>query len=94
MRFLDTTRFLLIGPKGEASLTNKEYQTFLILMQKPDTLISVDTIMEKVWGPDSTGQENALWTVVYNLRKKLESIGSNAIIQNKRNLGYIMEIQR
>lgn len=89
---LDTTCFLLIGPKGEETLTNKEYQTFLLLVQTPGAAVSVETIMQKVWEPDSAGQENALWTIIYNLRKKLAAIGTDATIQNKRNLGYVLEV--
>lgn len=91
---LDTTCFLLIGPKGEETLTNKEYQTFLLLVQTPGTPVSVETILQRVWEPDSAGQENALWTIVYNLRKKLSAIGADATIQNKRNLGYVLEVQK
>lgn len=92
--FLDTTCFLLIGPKGEQPLTNKEYQTFLLFMQTPAVPISVEKIMQQVWEPDSAGQENALWTIIYNLRKKLTAIGADATIQNKRNLGYVLEVQQ
>lgn len=92
--FLDTTCFLLIGPKGEETLTNKEYQTFLLLMQTPGTPVSVETIMQKVWKPDSAGQENTLWTIIYNLRKKLAAIGADAAIQNKRNQGYVLEVRQ
>ncbi len=89
---LDTTCFLLIGPAGETALTNKEYQTFLLLMRSPGVPVSVEKIMEQVWDPESIGLENALWTVIYNLRKKLVSVGADATIQNKRNQGYVLEV--
>lgn len=92
--YLDTTCFLLIGPKGEEMLTNKEYQIFRLLVQTPDIPISAERILQQVWEPDSAGQENALWTIIYNLRKKLVAIGANAVIQNKRNLGYLLEVQK
>ena len=91
--YLDTTCFLLIGPNGEQALTNKEYQTFLLLMQMPKVPVSVEKIMQNVWEPDSVGLENALWTVIYNLRKKLVVVGADITIQNKRNLGYVLEAQ-
>lgn len=91
---LDTTCFLLMGPNGEEMLTNKEYQTFLSLMQNPGIPIPVERILQRVWEPDSAGQENTLWTVIYNLRKKLTAIGSDAVIQNKRNQGYVLEVRK
>lgn len=89
---LDTTCFVLTGPSGKVLLPNKEYQTFYLLMQNPGTPVSVETVMQKVWEPDSAGQENALWTIIYNLRKKLIAIGANVTIQSKRNLGYVLEV--
>lgn len=91
---LDTTCFLLAGPAGEQLLTNKEYQIFLLLMQNPGVPVSVEKILNQVWEPDSIGQENALWTIVYNLRKKLTAVGADIVIQNKRNLGYVLEVQQ
>jgi len=89
---LDTTCFLLSGPKGEQPLTNKEYQTLLLLMKMPKAPVPVETIMQKVWDPDSAGQENALWTIIYTLRKKLTAVGADITIQSKRNLGYVLEV--
>lgn len=91
---LDTTCFVLTGPKGKELLPNKEYQTLYLLMQNPAAPVSVETILQKVWEPDSAGQENALWTIIYNLRKKLTAVGANVSIQNKRNLGYILEVRQ
>ncbi len=91
---LDTTCFLLIGPEGEKALTNKEYQTLLLLMKHPGTPVPIEKILQQVWEPDSTGQENTLWTIIYNLRKKLTATGADATIQNKRNLGYVLEVRQ
>ena len=32
-----------------------------------------------------------MWTVIYNLRKKLEAVGAEVRLVNKRNLGYALE---
>ncbi|MBR3836980.1 MAG: response regulator transcription factor [Clostridia bacterium] len=90
---LDTKRFRLRGPLGERELANKEFQTLLLLLRAPGSPVSVETVLRQVWEADSLGQENALWTVVYNLRKKLGEIGSDVVIQNKRNLGYVLEVR-
>ena len=91
---LDTGYFLLIGPQGEQTLTSKEYQTFLMLMQTPGAPVSVEHIMQQAWDSDSIGLENSLWTVIYNLRKKLVKVGGDIVIQNKRNQGYVLEVCR
>ena len=49
---LDTVHFTLMGPKGQQALNNKEYQTFLLLMQTPGAPVSVERILQQVWEPD------------------------------------------
>ena len=89
---LDTASFTLTGPAGIQPLANKEYQTLLLLFHNQGNPVSADRILQAVWEPDSPGQENALWTVVYNLRKKLNTVGADVVIRSKRNQGYILEI--
>ena len=91
---LNTATFTLSGPGGTLPLVNKEYQTLLLLMQNPGRTISVERFLQTVWEPDSCGQENALWTVIYNLRKKLHDAGADVQIKTKRNLGYILEMNK
>lgn len=90
---LDTAAFSLIGPKGERSLTGKEYQILHLLMQTPGVPVSVERMMSKAWDAESIGLENALWTVMYNLRKKLGEVGGDVAVRNKRNLGYVLEVR-
>lgn len=91
---LDTVRFILYGPEGSSSLVNKEFQTLQLLLHRPGHPISTEYILQSVWEPDSKGQENALWTIIYNLRQKLIAVGANVVIRNKRNLGYVLEIEK
>ena len=88
---LDTLTFSVSGPSGTELLANKEYQVLQLLLQNPGQTIRADRFLETVWDPDSIGQENALWTVIYNLRKKLTDIGANDQIKTKRHLGYTLE---
>lgn len=89
---LDTASITIGGPNGMQNLVNKEYQTLLLLAQNFEKPISADRILQAAWEPDSVGRENALWTVIYNLRQKLTAIGADITIRNKRNLGYVLEI--
>ena len=88
---LDTASFTLSGPKDTVELGNKEYQCLLLLLREPGKVIPAERFMEKIWDPDSVGQENTLWTVIYNLRKKLEKVGADLQIGNKRNRGDLVE---
>lgn len=88
---LNTLTFMISGPLGEVMLTNKEFQMIQSLMMNPKNIISVEKFMEKIWGEDSETEQNVVWVYVSYLRRKLASIGSNAIIKAHRNAGYSLE---
>ena len=91
---LDTTSFTLHGPLGSCALANKEFQILQLLLQRSGHPIATEYILQSAWEADSRGQENALWTVIYNLRQKLMTAGANVVIRNKRNLGYVLEVEK
>ena len=64
-----------------------------LFLQAPQTVISADTIMERVWGWDSDAEINVVWVHISNLRKKLVTIGSCVVIKANRGLGYVMEVK-
>ncbi|MBR2590595.1 MAG: response regulator transcription factor [Clostridia bacterium] len=74
-----------------ARLSGREYQVMELFMHSPKTVLSADTIMERVWGWDSDAEINVVWVHISNLRKKLKAIGSRVSIKANRGLGYILE---
>ncbi|MBQ6380405.1 MAG: response regulator transcription factor [Clostridia bacterium] len=72
-------------------LSGREYQVMELFMHSPKTVLSADTIMERVWGWDSDAEINVVWVHISNLRKKLKALGSHVVIQANRGLGYVME---
>lgn len=89
---VDTVCYMLSGPEGDQTLTNKEFQVLLLLMRTPGAPVSVEKLLTQIWECESVGLDNALWTVIYNLRKKLNAVGADIEIRNKRNQGYILEV--
>ena len=69
-------------------LTKNEAKILRLLMEKNDTIVSRDSLMEYLWKTDFYVDENALSVNVNRLRKKLESIGIVDFIQTKKGLGY------
>ena len=69
-------------------LTKNEAKILRLLMEKKDTIVSRDRLMEYLWKTDFYVDENALSVNVNRLRKKLESIGIVDFIQTKKGLGY------
>ena len=88
---VNTAEFTLSGPKTTVQLTNKEFQCLQLLLSRPGHVVPADRFLESVWNPEDGAAENTLWTVIYNLRKKLEAVGAEVRLVNKRNLGYALE---
>ncbi|QAY65014.1 response regulator transcription factor [Paenibacillus protaetiae] len=71
-------------------LTAKEYDLLLLFMQNPRRVLTRDSIMEKIWGYDFSGESNVLEVYIAMLRQKLEEGGGKRIIQTVRGTGYVL----
>ena len=89
---LDLESNILKTPDQEVQLSAKEFHLMELLMQNPHRNTSKDTILNKVWGYDSTAVENHVEVYIGFLRKKLASIQSNVSIVTVRKLGYHLEV--
>lgn len=72
----------------QIELSKNEAKILRLLMEKKDSIVSRDVLMEYLWKTDFYVDENALSVNVNRLRKKLESIGIIDFIQTKKGLGY------
>ncbi|HEY3363749.1 MAG TPA: response regulator transcription factor [Symbiobacteriaceae bacterium] len=72
-------------------LTAKEFELLALFMGHPRQVLTRDTLMEKVWGYDYTGESNVLEVYVGYLRQKLESGGEARLIQTVRGVGYVLK---
>ncbi len=74
-------------------LSGREYRVMELFLRSPQTVLSAERIMERVWGWDSDAEINVVWVHISNLRKKLKAIGSSSAIHANRGLGYILEAE-
>lgn len=88
---LDMTSFEMSAPKGKYKLANKEYQTMLLLMRNPKTIIPSARFLENIWDHDSRAEDNTVWTYISYLRRKLDAVGADIKISTRRNAGYVLE---
>lgn len=84
--------FTLVGPLGDARLTNREFQMMEMLLANAGQTISTERFMSRIWGHDSDAEINVVWVNLSALRKKLTSIGADIRIKANRGLGYSLEI--
>ncbi len=81
---------LMKGVKS-VHLNYKEAELLKLFLSKPDTIISKDEIIIKVWGYDSDAGSNNVEAYISFLRRKLSFIGSTTEIKSAKKLGYRME---
>lgn len=78
---------------GEKSihLNYKEAEILKLLMANPNTAVSKDDLITKVWGYDSDATDNNVEAYISFLRKKLQYLNSNVGITALRKVGYRLE---
>ena len=69
-------------------LSFKELELAKIFMSNPGQTISKDTLIAKVWGVESTAEDNNVEAYVSFLRKKIAHLGSTMGIETLRKIGY------
>lgn len=69
-------------------LSVKEFSIAKILMTNPSQIASKELLIDKVWGMDSSAEDNNVEAYISFLRKKLKFLGSRARIETIRKVGY------
>jgi two-component system, OmpR family, KDP operon response regulator KdpE len=70
-------------------LTPTEYKLLTLLARNAGRVVTSETLLEKVWGPEYRDQLDYLKTYMSRLRKKLEDDPENPrYLLTERNLGY------
>lgn len=69
----------------------KEFEILKILMANPQMLISKETLIVKVWGSDSSAEDNNVEAYISFLRKKFHYLDSKVTIGTVRKVGYRLE---
>ena len=81
---LDKTNATLNGEQ----LTAKEIGIIAEFIKSPETLISKEHLLAKVWGEDGLGDDNYIESYMSRIRKLLKKTHSKARIITIRGLGY------
>ena len=85
---LDTNSCELSTESGKTILLNKEFQLLEMFMKNPDQIFSAEQMLNSAWDFESESDVTTVWTYISYLRRKLESVKSDYVIESKRNLGY------
>jgi two-component system KDP operon response regulator KdpE len=69
---VDYDRRRVIRDEEEIRLTPKEFDLLSLLARNHDRVLTHRAILRAVWGPNAVEQPEHLWTLVAQLRKKIE----------------------
>jgi len=92
MTFGDLTLLLqsydLLANDKQIHLSFKEFNLLRILMANPKQVVSKETLIDKVWGYESSAEDNNVEAYVSFVRKKLQFLNSTVSIETVRKAGY------
>lgn len=83
----------ILRDNQEISLTNKEFDLLLFLLENPNIAFSKDTIFDRVWGMDSMGDASTVTVHVNRLREKIEPDVEIPMIQTVWGIGYRFRLE-
>jgi two-component system KDP operon response regulator KdpE len=69
---IDYDRRWVVRDGREIRLTPKEFDLLSLLARNHDRVLTHRTILKAIWGPNAVEQPEHLWTLVAQLRKKIE----------------------
>jgi len=74
---IDYDRRRVLRDEAEIRLTPKEFELLSLLARNHDRVLTHRAILKAVWGPNAVEQPEHLWTLVAQLRKKIERDAAN-----------------
>jgi two-component system KDP operon response regulator KdpE len=74
---IDYDRRRVLRDEAEIRLTPKEFELLSLLARNHDRVLTHRAILKAIWGPNAVEQPEHLWTLIAQLRKKLEPDPSN-----------------
>jgi two-component system KDP operon response regulator KdpE len=74
---IDYDRRRMLRDDTEIRLTPKEFELLSLLARNHDRVLTHRAILKAIWGPNAVEQPEHLWTLVAQLRKKIEPDPSN-----------------
>jgi two-component system, OmpR family, KDP operon response regulator KdpE len=86
---IDYDRRRVLRSDTEIRLTPKEFELLSLLVRNHDRVLTHRAILKAVWGPNAVEQPEHLWTLVAQLRKKIEpDPGSPRYLLSEPWVGY------
>ncbi len=89
---IDSSSRMVKRDQEELSLTTKEYELLVFLIDNQNKVVSRDLLLENIWGYDYDPKTNVVDVYIRYLRNKLNPDDKEEYIQTIRSVGYIMRV--
>jgi DNA-binding response OmpR family regulator len=90
----DASTLTLHCQSNTCTCSNREGALLEFFMKNPNQTLSRDTLLLKIWGPDSDVEGGNLDNYIYFLRRRLKTIGSQIELKTVRGIGYLLETKK
>lgn len=87
---LDPTDTCLFYQGQRLELSKNGYRILQVLMERKGSVVSRETLMQRLWETDSYVDENTLTVNINRLRNKLASAGLENFITTRKGVGYVI----
>lgn len=85
---LDTAQQTLTGPAATVTLSRRECDLLAVFCRAPGLLRARAVLLGSVWGSDADIEDGSLDSYIRFVRRRLDAVGSRAVIQTVRGAGY------
>jgi len=73
-------------------LTRHEAALLAVLMRRPGEVVSREALTHEVWGDTELPSSNPVEVHIFNLRRKLRELGTEAAVNTVRGQGYVLHL--
>ncbi len=88
---LDLNSALLICGSESVQLSKKEFEVLKVFFYQPTMTVTVESLINNVWGADSDATDNNVEVYISFIRKKMKYLHSKVSIKKIQCLGYRLE---
>lgn len=88
---LDLTKRILACGDKYVTLTPTEFHLMKAFLDRPDTLLTREQLIQKVWSTDTFMETGNLDNYIYFLRKRFRTVASGCVLSSVYSSGYILE---
>lgn len=88
---LDPAKRLLMCGNSSVALTPTEFHLMRVFLEQPDTLLTREQLLQKVWEADAAVEPGNLDNYIYFLRKRIRTLASGCVLSSVYGSGYILE---